>query len=120
MRLIFRLLLTLAGLIFLASLLAAGLLFFLLWLLRAAWARLTGRPVQPWVFQFKRQTAWRSTEGFTGFNGFKGFNVSDGETGETGEHGVRDVPSRLGAGLSGRQRQPADDHVIDVTLKEIK
>ena len=96
MRFIFRLLLAVLGLVFLASLLAAAVVLLLVWLLKAAWARLTGRPVQPWVFQFKRHAAWR---GFEGFNGFPGFN--DGT-------------------LSGTKPRPADDNVIDVTPKEIK
>ena len=102
MRLIFRLLLAVAGLVFVASLLAAAMLYLLVWLLKAAWARLTGRPVQPWVFQFKRHAAWR---GFEGFNGFPGFPGSPG--------------SRDGT-LSGTKPRPADDNVIDVTPKEIK
>ena len=48
MRLIFRLLVAVLGLVFLASLLAAGVLLLLVWLLKAAWARLTGRPCASW------------------------------------------------------------------------
>ena len=102
MRLIFRLLLAVLGLVFLASLLAAALLLLLVWLLKAAWARLTGRPVQPWVFQFKRHAAWRGFEGFNGFSGFPGF------------------PGAREGGLPGSKPRPADDNVIDVTPKEIK
>lgn len=53
-----RLVLLLAGLVFLASLLVAALLLMGVWLLRALWARLTGRPVQPWTFQVDRQAMW--------------------------------------------------------------
>jgi hypothetical protein len=52
---IFRVVLLLAGLVFMASLLAVALLFLVLWLLRALWARLTGQPVSPWTFQINRQ-----------------------------------------------------------------
>ena len=50
--------LTLAGLIFFVSLLAAGLLVLLVWLLRALWAKITGQPVSPWTFQVNRQAMW--------------------------------------------------------------
>jgi hypothetical protein len=53
--LIFRVVLLLAGLVFLASLLGAALLLLVVWLLRALWARLTGQPVVPWTFQINRQ-----------------------------------------------------------------
>lgn len=52
---IFRVVLLLAGLVFLASLLGAALLLLVVWLLRALWARLTGQPVSPWTFQINRQ-----------------------------------------------------------------
>jgi hypothetical protein len=57
-RFLFRLLLALAGLVFLASLLAVALVLLLLWGLRALWSRLTGRPVQPLVFTVLRRTQW--------------------------------------------------------------
>ena len=56
--LIFRLVLMVAGLVFIASLMAAGLLLLGVWLLRALFARLTGRPVTPWAFQVNRQAVW--------------------------------------------------------------
>lgn len=58
LRTIFRLVLLLAGLVFVASLLAAALLVLAVWLLRAAWARLTGKPVSPWTFRVDRQAMW--------------------------------------------------------------
>jgi len=51
--------LLLAGLVFMASLLAVGLLVLALWLLRALWAKLTGQPVSPWTFQVNRQATWQ-------------------------------------------------------------
>ncbi|NDP39300.1 MAG: hypothetical protein GZ093_11205 [Rhodoferax sp.] len=54
-----RVALLLAGLIFMASLLAVAVLVLLLWLLRALWAKLTGQPVSPWTFQFNRQGTWQ-------------------------------------------------------------
>jgi len=56
--LMFRLVLMAAGFIFIASLMAAGLLLMAVWLLRALFARLTGRPVTPWAFQMNRQAVW--------------------------------------------------------------
>ena len=40
------------GLLFAVSLALAVLLLVALWLARAAWARLTGQPVTPWVMRF--------------------------------------------------------------------
>lgn len=51
--------LVLAGLVFFASLMVAGLLVLLVWLLRALWAKLTGQPVSPWTFQVNRGAAWQ-------------------------------------------------------------
>jgi hypothetical protein len=49
----------LMGLVFLLSLLAAALLLLALWGLRALWARLTGRPVQPLAFAILRRAQWQ-------------------------------------------------------------
>ena len=54
-----RCVLLLAGLVFFASVLMMVALFLVLWLLRAFWASLSGQPVSPWTFEFKRQTSWR-------------------------------------------------------------
>ena len=51
--------LLLAGLVFVASLMAAGFLILIVWLLRALWAKLTGQPVSPWTFQMNRQAMWQ-------------------------------------------------------------
>ena len=47
-----RLVLFLLGLMFAASLAVAVMLLATVWALRYGWARLTGRPVQPWVMRF--------------------------------------------------------------------
>ena len=47
-----RFLLLAAGLVFAASLLLTGVVLFAAWLLRAGWARLTGRPVKPFIVRF--------------------------------------------------------------------
>jgi hypothetical protein len=59
LRWILRLGLFAAALIFLASLLFAAGLVLALWLMRALWAKLTGRPVQPWVFKMHRADLWQ-------------------------------------------------------------
>lgn len=50
-RFVLRVVFFLAGLLFAASLLAAVFVIAALWGLRALWARLTGRPVTPWVMR---------------------------------------------------------------------
>jgi len=47
-----RLILFLFGLVFAVSLAVAVLLLAMAWGLRYAWARLTGKPVTPWVMRF--------------------------------------------------------------------
>ena len=44
-----RVVLFFMGLLFAASLAVAALLLVAVWMVRAGWARLTGRPVTPWV-----------------------------------------------------------------------
>lgn len=67
--LMLRLGLLLAGLVFFASVLAVGLLLLSLWLLRALWAKITGKPVQPWVFQMMRRPPWQQGGRGSGFGG---------------------------------------------------
>ena len=57
LRLVVRIGLLLAGLVVFVSLLAAGLLLLGVWLLRALWAKLTGKPVRPWTFKVNRRAA---------------------------------------------------------------
>ena len=52
MNFILRVVLFLIGLVFAASLAMAVLLLAMVWGLRYGWARLTGRPVTPWVMRF--------------------------------------------------------------------
>jgi len=56
--LLLRILLLLMGLVFVLSLLAVALVVLALWGLRALWARLTGRPVQPLAFTVLRRAQW--------------------------------------------------------------
>jgi Zn-dependent protease with chaperone function len=48
-----------AALIFFAGLLFVAALLLTLWLMRALWAKLTGQPVQPWVFKMHRADLWQ-------------------------------------------------------------
>jgi hypothetical protein len=61
-RFVLRLLLVVAGLVFLCSVLVVASALALVWALRAAWARITGRPVSPWVMPMSQRTAatWAS------------------------------------------------------------
>lgn len=56
---VLRLGLLLAGLVFFASVMAVGLLLLAVWMLRALWAKVTGQPVRPWVFQMNRRPPWQ-------------------------------------------------------------
>lgn len=56
---VFRLSLLVAALIFLAGLLFVAAVLLTLWLMRALWAKLTGQPVQPWVFKMHRADLWQ-------------------------------------------------------------
>jgi hypothetical protein len=64
--LLLRVLFIAMGLVLFASFLVAAMLLALVWALRAGWARLTGRPVTPWVMRVDPRTGFsamfRSTE----------------------------------------------------------
>ena len=57
-RFVVRALLVAVGLLFFLSLLAAALVLALVWGLRAAWARLTGRPITPWTVRIDPRAGW--------------------------------------------------------------
>ncbi len=57
-RFVLRLVLLLMALIFIASLLAAAVVLLAVWGVRRLWARLTGRPVSPWVFRVDPRAQW--------------------------------------------------------------
>lgn len=65
-RLLLRVVVVAMGLVLFASLLVAVMVLALVWALRAGWARLTGRPVTPWVMRMNPRTGFstvfRSTE----------------------------------------------------------
>ena len=85
-KLIFRLLLLAASLVFVVSLLLVTLLFFAPWGVRALWARLTGRPVPPFVRRFDTQAGFGSA-----FRARSGAAPAP-ETGPTSPVGRRQLP----------------------------
>ncbi len=66
LRFVLRLVVVVMGVALFLSLLAAVMVLALVWSLRAGWARLTGRPVTPWVMRMDPRTgfsaAFRSSE----------------------------------------------------------
>jgi hypothetical protein len=58
-RFLARAVLLLAGLVFAASLMVVVMLLATVWLLRAGWARLTGRPITPWVMRVDPRAGWQ-------------------------------------------------------------
>jgi len=59
-KLVLRLLLLVAGLVFAASLVLAAVLFLGVWGLRSAWAFLTGKPVAPFVWRVDARSGFGS------------------------------------------------------------
>ncbi|MEO6972123.1 MAG: hypothetical protein ABI135_01685 [Rhodoferax sp.] len=57
-RFVLRVVLLLLALVFIASLLLAAVLLLAVWGVRRLWARLTGRPVSPWVFRVDPRAQW--------------------------------------------------------------
>lgn len=57
--LVLRIGLFLLALVLFVGMMTLGLLLFGVWLLRLLWAKLTGRPVQPWVYRMDRRTVWQ-------------------------------------------------------------
>ena len=57
-RFVLRMVLLLMALVFIASLLLAAALLLAVWGVRRVWARLTGRPVSPWVFRVDPRAQW--------------------------------------------------------------
>ena len=58
MNFILRVILLMLGLVFAASLAVAVMLLAAVWGLRYAWARLTGKPVSPWVMRFNPRSGF--------------------------------------------------------------
>ncbi len=109
-RLVVRLLLVALGVVFFLSLLAAVLVLVAVWLVRAGWARLTGRPVTPWVMRMDPRsgfgTVFRAGERWTQPRpGHRGGSTSADDGGES-------APPRRGGIL------PGAAEVTDVEARE--
>lgn len=95
-RFILRAVLVAMGLVFVASLLVVVVVLASLWALRALWARLTGRPVTPWVMRVNPGAEWNRV-------------FRAGERGRDGAAPGGTSPSRPGRELQ---------DVTDVQIKE--
>lgn len=76
---ILRAVVLVAGLVVFMSLLTAALLLALMWGLRMLWARITGRPVTPWVMGVDPRAAWRATASRTGWGRRSEHNTAETE-----------------------------------------
>lgn len=98
---VIRLLLVAVGAVFALAVLCGIAVLLLVWAVRRTWARLTGRPVAPWVLKTDPLAVWRQAAAFRRGAGFQ--PRADG-----------DIASASGAG-PGRRRELGD--VTDVTPK---
>ena len=98
-RFILRLVLLVAGLAFAAALLVAFLLLVAFWMLRAGWARLTGRPVTPFVMRMDPRAGF-------------------GHVFRAGQQPMRGDGSPLQPGREERRERREIADVTDVEVKE--
>ena len=107
--LLLRVIVIAMGLVLFASLLAAAMFLALVWVLRAGWARLTGRPVTPWVMGVDPRTGFstvfRTTERWSA--GRRGSKAPEA----TGE----DAPASRRGGIL-----PGAAQVTDVEARELR
>ncbi len=96
-----------AGLVVFLSLLTAAMLLAALWGLRALWARITGRPITPWVMGVDPRAAWRTAAG----QGWR-----RGASGQGSQRGEPDtpVPPQTGAAGPLMRPLPGTEEVTDV------
>lgn len=104
-----RLVVIAMGLVLFASLLVAAMLLALVWVLRAGWARLAGRPVTPWVMDVDPRTGFstvfRSTQRWSA--GRRGNGAPEGASEDA-------AASRRGGILPGAAQ------VTDVDAREVR
>ena len=107
--LLLRVIVIAMGLVLFASLLAAAMLLALVWVLRAGWARLTGRPVTPWVMGVDPRTGFstvfRTTERWSA--GRRGSRAPEAT--------VEDAPASRRGGIL-----PGAAQVTDVEARELR
>lgn len=114
-RFLIRVILFFMGLLFAASLAVAALLLVAVWMARAGWARLTGKPLTPWAVMFGNRFDPRA--------GFERFRASAARHG--GAPGAADVAAArargeaagsVGSRLGGRG---AAQDVTDVASRRV-
>lgn len=107
--LLLRVIVIAMGLVLFASLVVAAMLLALVWVLRAGWARLTGRPVTPWVMGVDPRTGFstvfRTTERW-----------SAGRRGSRAPESIgEDAPASRRGGIL-----PGAAQVTDVEAREVR
>lgn len=107
-RFLVRALVLAMGLVVFLSLLAAAVLLGLVWAVRAAWARLTGRPMAPWVMRVDPRGGFRAAMRSRAPQ-WGGSGASD----DAGMDGAAS-PSRRGGVL------PGSANVTDVEAREVR
>jgi hypothetical protein len=108
-RLLMWLIATAAGLVLFASLLLATLVLAAAWGLRAGWARLTGRPVNPWVMRMDPRTGFGTV-----FRSARWSATARSGPVAPDEAGSAAAPSRRGGVLPGAQE------VTDVEARQVR
>lgn len=108
-RLLMWLIATAAGLVLFASLLLATLVLAAAWGLRAGWARLTGRPVNPWVMRMDPRTRFGTV-----FRSARWSATARSGPVAPDEAGSAAAPSRRGGVLPGAQE------VTDVEARQVR
>lgn len=104
-RLVFRILVVGLGLLLFATLLAAVMALAVVWTLRAGWARLTGRPVTPWVMRMDPRTGFSTV-----FRSSERWSASR----RAGPAAADDVAASRRGGVL-----PGDAEVTDVQPREV-
>lgn len=111
-RLFLRVVVIAMGLVLFASLLVAVMVLALVWVLRAGWARLTGRPVTPWVMRMDPRTGfstvYRSTERWS--SGRRGAAAASAP-----ENAQEESPASRRGGIL-----PGAAEVTDVEAREVR
>jgi len=115
LRVTVRIVLLAIGLVFALSLLCAAAVLAVVWWVRLMWAKLTGRPVQAWVFKVDPRAGWnrfyRAGDPFA--RGTRGPGQANGEAAHTSTGG--DDGGRLSASGDWRDKRAKD--VTDVDPK---
>ena len=110
-RWVLRLMVFAMGLVVFISLLAAVMVLASVWAVRALWARLTGRPVTPWVMRMDPRTgfstAFRSTQRWS--------SARSAESARTNDAAQQEPCARRGGILPG-----ADVEVTDVKARDVR